>query len=454
MSEQHSPEVQAPAFTAPGTLTPIVSDLWDKDRSWTMRTYRAHGGYEGLAKAKTMSTDELVNAVKASGLRGRGGAGFPTGLKWSFLPAPDGGPRYLVVNADESEPGTCKDIPTLLANPHALIEGMAITSRAIGGDHAFVYLRGETPHAYRRLLAAVREARESGLLDTGFGLDGKQSLRITAHAGAGAYICGEETALLDSLEGRRGHPRLKPPFPAVAGLYARPTVVNNVESICQVPAIFRHSPEWYASMGTEKSSGHGLFSVSGHVRRPGQFEAPFGITMRELIDMAGGIREGHELKFWTPGGSSTPLFTADELDVPLDYESVVGAGSMLATRALQVFDDTVSVVRVVTRWVEFYQHESCGKCTPCREGTYWMRQILERLEAGKGRPGDVEKLESITDSIGGRSFCALGDAAITPVRSGIARFRSEFEAGYTTPARELFPYAASSVVNDTLESAR
>ena len=383
-------------YTAPGTLTPVLSDLWDQERSWTLQAYLDHGGYEGLKKAKTLSCEDLISLIKDSGLRGRGGAGFPTGLKWSFLPPVDGGPRYLVVNADESEPGTCKDIPTIMSNPQALIEGIAITSRAIGGDHAFVYLRGEVPHVYRRLLSAVREATESGLLDTGFGLDGQQRLRITAHAGAGAYICGEETALLDSLEGRRGHPRLKPPFPAVAGLYARP------------------------------------------------------ITMRELIELSGGIRPGHELKFWVPGGSSTPIFGPDELDVPLDYESVAEAGSMLGTRALQVFDETVSVVRVVTRWTEFYQHESCGKCTPCREGTYWMRQIMLRLEAGRGLPGDVEKLESIASNIAGRSFCALGDASATPVLTGIKRFREEFEAGYTAAAGELFPYAASSV----FESAR
>lgn len=312
---------------------------------------------------------------------------------------------------------------------------MAITCRAINCHHAFVYLRGEVVHVYRRLLNAIREAEEAGLLE---------DLRIIAHAGAGAYICGEETALLDSLEGRRGHPRLKPPFPAAEGLYARPTVINNAESISQVPGIFRNGDDWYASMGTEKSKGHGIFSVSGHVKNPGQFEAPFGITMRELIDMAGGIREGHTLKFWTPGGSSTPLFTEAELDVSLDYESVGQAGSMLATRALQVFDETTSVVRVITRWTEFYQHESCGKCTPCREGTYWLKQIMLRLEQGKGLPGDVDLLEEIAGNIAGRSFCALGDAAATPIRSGISKFREEFEAGLTTPAQELFPYEASA----------
>ena len=424
------------SFAAPGVLTPIVSKGWDEERSWTLESYLKRGGYEGLKRANTMEAADIVAEVKASGLRGRGGAGFPTGLKWSFLPPDDGLPRYLVVNADESEPGTCKDIPTIMANPHILIEGVAITSRAINCTHAFIYLRGEVVHVYRRLLAAIKEASEAGILG---------DLKITAHAGAGAYICGEESALLDSLEGRRGHPRIKPPFPAVAGLYARPTVVNNVESICQVAGIFRNSAQWYASMGTEKSKGHGLFSISGHVKNPGQFEAPFGITMRELIEMAGGIREGHTLKFWTPGGSSTPLFTEAELDTPLDYESVGAAGSMLATRALQVFDETTSVVRVIARWAEFYQHESCGKCTPCREGTYWIKQIMFRLEKGQGLPGDVDLLDEIAHNIAGRSFCPLGDAAATPIMSGIQRFREEFEAGLTTPARELFPYEASAV---------
>ncbi|MDO4258029.1 MAG: NADH-quinone oxidoreductase subunit NuoF [Actinomycetaceae bacterium] len=424
------------AYTQPSTLTPIVTRGWGQDRSWTIESYRARGGYEGLKKAMTMEPADIIEAVKASGLRGRGGAGFPTGLKWSFLPPDDGKPRYLVVNADESEPGTCKDIPTIMANPHILVEGMAITSRAIGCTHAFVYLRGEVVHVYRRLLNAIAEATESGVLG---------DLKITAHAGAGAYICGEETALLDSLEGYRGHPRLKPPFPAVEGLYARPTVINNVESICQVTGIFANSVDWYTAMGTEKSKGHGIFSLSGHVAHPGQFEAPFGITMRELIDLAGGMRPGHELKFWTPGGSSTPLFTAEDLDVPLDYEAVGAAGSMLATRALQVFDETTSVVRVISRWIEFYQHESCGKCTPCREGTYWLKQIMIRLEEGRGRPGDVDLLDEIAKNIFGRSFCALGDAAATPIMSGIKKFREEFEAGLTTPARELFPYEASTV---------
>jgi NADH-quinone oxidoreductase subunit F len=432
-------------FTDPGTLTPVLTDAFDAPRSWTLETYRDRGGYRGLERALTMEPSAVVETVKASGLRGRGGAGFPTGLKWSFLPPPDGGPRYLVVNADESEPGTCKDIPLLLANPHALVEGMAITSYAIGGEHAFVYLRGETVHVYRRLLKAVREAREAGLIGQGVGPDGTFTLEITVHAGAGAYICGEETALLDSLEGLRGQPRLKPPFPAVAGLYARPTVVNNVESVASVPGILANGDDWFTAMGTERSTGHGMFSISGHVVNPGQFEAPFGITMRELIEMAGGIRPGHTLKFWTPGGSSTPILTEEHLDVPLDYESVGQAGSMLATRALQVFDETVSVVRVISRWTDFYQHESCGKCTPCREGTFWMKQVMHRLEDGRGLPTDVDLLLEVSANIAGRSFCALGDASATPIQSGIQHFRSEFEAGCTTPARELFPYEASAI---------
>ncbi|MCG2799069.1 MAG: NADH-quinone oxidoreductase subunit NuoF, partial [Cellulomonas sp.] len=430
------------------TLTPVLSKNWDAEKSWTLASYEANGGYAGLRKAVTMPPADVLTTVKDSGLRGRGGAGFPTGLKWSFLPAPDGGPRYLVVNADESEPGTCKDIPTMLASPQHLIEGVIITSYAIGCHHAFIYVRGEVVHVYRRLLEAAREAREAGYLGSdilGSGFD----LELTIHAGAGAYICGEETALLDSLEGRRGQPRLKPPFPAVEGLYARPTVVNNVESIASVPAIVQGGASWFTSMGTERSAGHGLFSLSGHVTRPGQCEAPLGITLRELLDMAGGIREGHQLKFWTPGGSSTPMFTAEHLDVPLDYESVGAAKSMLGTRALQIFDETVSVVRAVTRWLEFYKHESCGKCTPCREGTYWLVQVLKRLEVGRGEPGDIELLLELSGNIFGKAFCALGDGAVSPVVSGIEHFREEFEAGMHTPADVLFPPEKSALFEYT-----
>ncbi|MCB7136848.1 NADH-quinone oxidoreductase subunit NuoF [Cellulosimicrobium marinum] len=426
----------------PDPLTPVLSDTWDAERSWTLASYVDRGGYAGLRAALAQEPAAIVEAVKASGLRGRGGAGFPTGMKWGFLPAPDGGPRYLVVNADESEPGTCKDIPLMMASPQALVEGVAITSYAIGCDHAFIYVRGEVLHVYRRLLRAVEEAYEAGflgkdVLGSGFDLD------VTVHAGAGAYICGEETALLDSLEGLRGQPRLKPPFPAVAGLYARPTVVNNVESIASVPSIVERGADWFASMGTERSAGFGLFSLSGHVTRRGQYEAPLGTTLRELLDMAGGMRGGRALKFWTPGGSSTPLFTDAHLDTPLDYESVAAAGSMLGTRALQIFDDTTCVVRAVSRWTDFYAHESCGKCTPCREGTFWMKQVLGRLEAGEGTHGDLDLLLDTCDNILGRAFCALGDGATSPVTSSIELFRDEYEAHVTGHGCPFDPSASA-----------
>src|SRR5699024_10917780 len=410
-------------------LTPVLSDIWDAEDSWTLETYSQHHGYDAWRTAITQEPADIVELVKTSGLRGRGGAGFPTGLKWSFLPPHDGGPRYLVVNADEAEPGTCKDIPLLLANPHSLIEGMAITSFAIGSDKAFIYLRGEVAHVHRRVRHAINEAKAAGLLGENI-LGSGYDLDITLHSGAGAYICGEETALLDSLEGRRGQPRLKPPFPAVAGLYARPTVVNNVESIASVAPIAAHGADWFAAMGTEKSQGFGLFSLSGHVARPGQYEAPLGITLRELLDMAGGMRPGHELKFWTPGGSSTPIFTDEHLDTPLDFESVGQAGSVLGTRALQLFDETTCVVRAVGRWIAFYAHESCGKCTPCREGNFWMVQVLDRLERGEGTEADIDKLLDICDNLLGRAFCALGDGAASPVMSSIKYFRQEYVDHY------------------------
>src|SRR6476469_8781799 len=419
-------------------LTPVLSNDWDTDRPWTLESYENNGGYAALATALAMTQDDVIGLVKDSGLRGRGGAGFPTGMEWSFIPQGDGKPHYLVVNADESEPGTCKDIPLMRATPHTLVEGVIISSYAIRANHAFIYVRGEVLHVVRRLQRAVQEAYLAGHLGkdihgSGFDLD------VTVHAGAGAYICGEETALLDSLEGRRGQPRLRPPFPAVAGLYACPTVVNNVESIASVPPIVLHGADWFTSMGSEKSTGFGLFSLSGHVTRPGQYEAPLGITLRELLEMAGGVREGHELKFWTPGGSSTPIFTAEHLDVPLDFESVGQAGSMLGTRALQVVDETTWVVRAVTRWTEFYKHESCGKCTPCREGTYWLTQVLQRIEAGQGTLADIDLLLDLCDNILGKAFCALGDGATSPITSAVQYFRDEFVAGTHTPADVLFP---------------
>jgi len=407
------------------TLTPVLSKNWNDADSFTIAGYKRAGGYVGLGNALKQTPDEVIALVKESGLRGRGGAGFPTGNKWSFIPQGDNKPHYLVVNADESEPGTCKDMPLLLANPHSLIEGMIIGSYAIRANHAFIYLRGEVVHVFRRVQQAITDAYAAGLLGknilgSGFDLD------ITLHAGAGAYICGEETALLDSLEGFRGQPRLRPPFPAIAGLYAMPTVVNNVESIASVPAILAHGVTWFQAMGTEKSKGFTLYSLSGHVANPGQFEAPLGITLREILKLAGGIRPGHQLKFWTPGGSSTPIFTAEHLDVPLDYEGVSAAGSMLGTKALQIFDETTCVVRAALRWSEFYKHESCGKCTPCREGTWWLVQMLEDLEAGKGTEADLEKLLDLCDNIAGRSFCALADGAVAPIISTLKYFRSEY----------------------------
>jgi NADH-quinone oxidoreductase subunit F len=406
-------------------LIPELSAFWDEPDSFTLAAYKRHGGYQALPKALAMQPDQVIQTLKDSALRGRGGAGFPTGVKWGFIPQGDGKPHYLVVNADESEPGACKDMPTLLNNPQALIEGMIIACYAIRADKAFIYVRGEVLHVIRRLQYAVAEAQAAGYLGEGI-LGSDLSLDVVVHSGAGAYICGEETALLDSLEGLRGQPRLKPPFPAVAGLYACPTVVNNVESIATVPYILQHGAAEFARFGTEKSKGFGLFSLSGHVTTPGQYEAPLGITLRQLLDLAGGIRAGHRLKFWTPGGSSTPLFTDEHLDVPLDYESVAAAGSMLGTRSIQLFDETTCVVRVVLRWIEFYQHESCGKCTPCREGSWWVVQLLQRLEAGQGSEADLDKLLDICDNITGRAFCALGDSIQSPVASSIKYFRDEY----------------------------
>ena len=409
------------------TLTPVLTDDWDAERSWTLATYESRGGYAAAKKALGMAPEAIVTAVKDSGLRGRGGAGFPTGMKWSFIPQDNPNPKYLVVNADESEPGTCKDIPLMMASPHLLVEGVIISSFAIRANTAFIYVRGEVLHVIRRLQAAVAEAYAAGHLGKnihGSGYD----LDLVVHAGAGAYICGEETALLEGLEGRRGQPRLRPPFPAVAGLYASPTVINNVESIASVPSIIAKGATWFASMGTEKSKGYGIFSLSGHVKQPGQYEAPLGITLRELIDLAGGMRDGHELKFWTPGGSSTPLLTAEHLDVPLDFEAVGAAGSMLGTRALQLFDETTCVLRAVLRWTEFYKHESCGKCTPCREGTWWLVQTLANLERGQGSESDLDLLLDQCDNILGRSFCALGDGATSPISSSIEYFRDEYLA--------------------------
>jgi NADH-quinone oxidoreductase subunit F len=412
---------------ATSPLTPVLTRRWLSPNSWRLRTYEQLEGYTALRKALRAHPDRIIELVKASGLRGRGGAGFPAGVKWGFMPKEPVKPHYLVINADEGEPGTCKDIPLMMADPHSLIEGCVIASYAMRANHCMIYVRGEALHCLRRLQNAVQEAYAAGylgknILDSGFDLD------IVVHAGAGAYICGEETALLDSLEGRRGQPRLKPPFPAASGLYACPTTVNNVETIASVPYIVHAGSDWFRAMGTEKSPGPKIYSISGHVERPGQYEAPLGITLRQLLELAGGMKDGVPLKFWTPGGSSTPLFTAEHLDVPLDFEGAAQAGSMLGTTAVQVFNETVSVPWAVMKWTQFYEHESCGKCTPCREGTFWLAKVLERMVEGHGTEEDIDTLLDVCDNVLGRSFCALGDGAVSPITSGIKYFREEFLA--------------------------
>ena len=425
-------------------LAPVLSAHWDEKDSFTIEAYTRNGGYKASKKALAMDPDAVIQLVKDSGLRGRGGAGFPTGMKWGFIPQGDNKDHYLVVNADESEPGACKDIPLMLANPHSLVEGIAIASYAIRANHAFIYIRGEVPHVIRRVMNAVEQAYAEGLL--GKNIQGSGfNLEVVVHAGAGAYICGEETALLDSLEGRRGQPRLKPPFPAVAGLYASPTVVNNAETLASVPSIILNGADWFKSMGTEKSPGFKLFAVSGHVNRPGIFEAALGTTMSELLDYAGGMRKGSKLKFWIPGGSSVPMLTPDHIDIPMTYEDLAAAGTMLGTGTPMMFDHTTSVVKAVTRWLEFYKHESCGKCTPCREGTYWITGVLEKFEHGKGKEEELEVINDVCGQIAGRSFCALGDAAATPFPGAMKYFADEFREATRTSADASFPPSATTI---------
>ncbi|MHB8571802.1 MAG: NADH-quinone oxidoreductase subunit NuoF [Candidatus Dormibacteria bacterium] len=393
----------------------------------TMNGYLARGGYQSLRRAiREMQPQDVTEEVKKSGLRGRGGAGFPTGMKWSFLPR-ERTSAYLVVNADEGEPGTFKDRELLEDAPHLLIEGVLLTCYAIGARHAFIYVRAEYDLAFERLSSALTETYRAGL--AGDSVDGTAfACDIVLHPGAGAYICGEESALLESLEGRRGQPRSRPPFPAVSGLYRKPTVVNNVETICNIPMITGRGGDWYASMGTEKSKGTRMMCVSGHVVRPGNYEVEMGTTFRELIfDIAGGVPGGRSLKAFVPGGSSTPMLTPDHLDVGCDFEAVQAAGSIAGSGGLIVMDDTTCMVKVAARLAYFYAHESCGKCTPCREGTLWQFQALTRIEDGLGRPHDIALLESIGRNISGKVLCALGDGAAAPTLSAIQYFREEFE---------------------------
>ena len=391
-------------------------------------TYRRGGGYEALAATlgKT-SADQVIEVVKASGLRGRGGAGFPTGLKWSFVPKASPKPRYIVCNADESEPGTFKDRELMEKNPHLLIEGMILAGYAIGSSLGYIYLRGEFEYIQRIIDQAIGEARAAGLLGENVAGSGVR-FDLHTHLGAGAYICGEETALLSSLEGYRGQPRLKPPFPAVEGLYACPTVVNNTETLMCVPHILKNGAAWYRQWGTEKSAGTKVFSVSGPVKRPGNYEVPLGYSMKKLImEDCGGMVEGLKLKAVIPGGSSVPLLPAADLDTALDYESMNAKGTFLGSGGVIVIDDQTCIVDALWNVTRFYEHESCGKCTPCREGTYWMAEVFERLENGHGKDTDIDLLASVADNILGKSFCALGDAAAMPVQGALKHFRDEFE---------------------------
>jgi NADH-quinone oxidoreductase subunit F len=390
--------------------------------------YRRQGGYVALGKTLgKLAPAEIIEAVKKSGLRGRGGAGFPTGMKWSFIPKDHPGPKYLCCNADESEPGTFKDRQLIENDPHQLIEGMIIACYTIGVHTAYIYIRGEFAFGAKVLRAALDEAYRAGflgknILGTGFDLD------IYVHRGAGAYICGEETALLESIEGKRGKPRSKPPFPATHGLYQKPTVVNNVETLSVLPHIINRGPEWYAAIGTPKSTGTRIFSVSGHVKRPGNYEVPLGISFREMIyDIAGGIRDDRPLKAVIPGGASASFFTPEHLDVKMDFESVAQAGSMLGSGGVTVMDDTVCMVWAAMNLMEFFHHESCGKCTPCREGSVWLLQILRRIEAGKGKADDLDLLVSLCRRIEGKTVCAFGDAEIAPILSTLKYFKSEYE---------------------------
>ena len=401
--------------------------------SFTLERARATGAYESLKKAiATMTPDGLVELVKASGLRGRGGAGFPTGNKWSFVPR-DAFPRYLVVNDDEGEPGTFKDRELTERDPHAILEGILIAALAIRAERAYIYIRGEFGLGYRRMQQAVDDARAAGLV--GRNIAGTDfSCDVFIHRGAGAYICGEETSLLDSLEGYRGQPRLRPPFPAVKGLYAAPTVVNNVETLANLPHIVAHGSDWFRTFGTQQSPGTKLFSISGHVANPGNYEVALGTTLGQLIELAGGIPGGRSLKAVIPGGASAPRVT--DTSLPMSFEALAAAGTMLGSGAVVVMDDTTCVVRMAMINTRFFNHESCGKCTPCREGTWWMRKVLERLESGEGRPEDrgllLELCEDLLPEKGapasGRSFCPLGDSAAWSLRSIVKIFPEEFLA--------------------------
>ncbi|MBI1746944.1 MAG: NADH-quinone oxidoreductase subunit NuoF [Acidobacteria bacterium] len=410
-------------------LERVLTKNWEKTNSHKIETYMAGGGYEALRQVLTggFTPEQVIEEVKKSNLRGRGGAGFPTGVKWSFVPKDPSKPKYMVVNADESEPGTFKDRYILERDPHMLIEGLIIGSYAIGAKTCFIYVRGEYYHPAQVVEAALAEAYRQGFLGNNL-LGSGYSLEVFLIRGAGAYICGEETALLESLEGKKGWPRLKPPFPAVVGLYKCPTVINNVETLANIPHIIRRGGQWYAGLGPPKNGGTRLFALSGHVNRPGVYELPLGITLREMIyDHAGGIRDGKVIKAVIPGGSSAPVLTAAEIDVKMDHESVAAIGSMLGSGAVIIMDETTCMVKALARITKFYAHESCGQCTPCREGTGWMLKILRRILQGEGHADDPDHLLAIQGNIQGMTICPLGDAAALPVQSFVTKFRQEFD---------------------------
>lgn len=408
--------------------TLVLSKYFGDPEARTLKGWEARGGYQALRKALQMSPADVVSEVKASGLRGRGGAGFPTGVKWSFMPQKADKPHFLVCNADESEPGTFKDRELIRWTPHALVEGCLVGAHAIRAEHAYIYIRGEFFEPAQILAKAIEEAYAAGyagknVLGSGIDLD------ITLHIGAGAYICGEETGLLNSLEGRRGEPRMKPPFPAISGAFRFPTAVNNVESLIAAAQIVLNGADWYKQWGTEKSTGTKLFCVSGHVKRPGNYEVPLGFNFKEFIyDVCGGTPSGRPIKAVIPGGSSVPILTADELDIGMDYESMAAAGTMLGCGSVIVMDDTTNIVRQVRRMVDFYAHESCGQCTPCREGTAWAAKILKRVERGRGQPDDIQTLLDISGNMSGKTICVLSDAAAAPITSSIEKFRADYEA--------------------------
>ena len=399
------------------------------EKPWTLASYQSSGGYEvwkKILQTKT-SPDEIIAELKISALRGRGGAGFPTGLKWSFMPRNTPGQKYIVCNSDEGEPGTCKDRDILRYNPHQLVEGMAIAGYTIGASVGYNYIRGEFWEPYERFQAAIDEAYAAGLLGKnilGSGVD----FDLYTHLGAGAYICGEETALLESLEGKKGQPRFKPPFPASFGLYGRPTTINNTETLASVPMILKHGGQWFLDLGKPNNGGSKIFCLSGHVNKPGNYEVPMGTPFRELLEMAGGVRSGHKLKAVIPGGSSTPVVPANVMmETDMDYDSIAKAGSMLGAGSVIVIDETTCMVRALARLSHFYFEESCGQCTPCREGTGWLSRMVHRIEHGHGKPEDLDLLVNVANKIEGHTICALGDAAAMPVASFVNHFREEFE---------------------------